>query len=77
MIAIVFVLISYVAGVVNMLTSQVIALVALAIGAWAGYKSVEFKGNYADIIVAGIIGILSGTARIRNKNPSTHRGHDL
>lgn len=54
-VAIVFVAISYVAGVLDMLTSQVLAPVALAIGVWAGYKIVEFKGNYAHVIGAGII----------------------
>lgn len=54
-VAIVFVAISYVGGVLNMLTAPVLAPVALAIGAWAGYKIVEFKGNYADVIGAGVI----------------------
>ncbi len=54
-IAIVFVAISYVEGVLPKLTSTVDATLALAIGVWAGYKIVEFKGNYADVIVAGII----------------------
>lgn len=54
-VAIVFIAISYVGGVFNMLTATVLAPVALAFGAWAGYKVVEFKGNYADVIGVGII----------------------
>ncbi len=54
-VAILFVAISYVAGVLNMLTAAVLAPVALAIGVWAGYKIVEFKGNYVDVIGAGVI----------------------
>ncbi|MFZ3168798.1 MAG: hypothetical protein WA130_14380 [Candidatus Methanoperedens sp.] len=62
-VAIVFVAVSYVTGVLNMLTAAVLAPVALAIGVWAGYKIVEFKGNYADVIGAGVIvGIVGAVA---------------
>ncbi len=40
--------------VINMIGNGVAPL-ALAIGAWAGYKIVEFKGNYIDVIGAGVI----------------------
>ena len=63
-VAIVFVAISYVEGVLNMLTSTVLAPVALAIGVWAGYKIVEFKGNYANVIIAGVIVGIVGAVMI-------------
>ncbi len=55
LIPIVILAISYVAGVIDMVTPNVQAPIALAIGAWAGYKIVEFKGNYTDVIIAGVI----------------------
>ncbi len=71
-IAIVFVAISYVGGVLNMLTVAVLAPIGLAIGVWSGYKIVEFKGNYVDVIgvglIVGIVGavlILAGFGVVR------------
>ncbi len=63
-IAVVFIAISYAGGVLTMLTSTVLAPLALAIGAWTGYKIVEFKGNYADVIGAGIIVGIVGAVMI-------------
>ncbi len=55
-IAIVLFAISYFGDVLSMLSSTVVvAPLVLAIGAWAGYKIVEFKGNYVDVIGAGVI----------------------
>ncbi len=63
-IAIVFVAISYVGGVLDMLGMATPPLV-LAIGAWAGYKIVEFKGNYIDVIGVGVIlGIVTAVLSI-------------
>ena len=37
----------------------VVALVVMSFGIWAGYKTVQFGGNYGNVIVAGLIlGIL-------------------
>lgn len=51
----VFVILSYVKGVADMFTPPVLALMALAFGVWGGNKIVQFKGNYADALFAGII----------------------
>jgi hypothetical protein len=54
-IAIILFAISYFGDVLSMLSSTVVAPLVLAIGAWAGYKIVQFKGNYIDVIGAGVI----------------------
>ena len=52
---IVFVVLSYVKDVADMFTQPVLALMALALGIWGGNKIVQFNGNYADALFAGII----------------------
>lgn len=50
---------SYLAGVMDMLTPAVIAPLTLAFGVWAGYKIVEFGGKVLDVVVAGaVVGVV-------------------
>lgn len=52
---------TYVGGFMEMLTPGSLAPVLLAFGAWAGYKIVEFKGKFVDVIIAGVvIGLVCG-----------------
>ncbi len=42
-----------------------IVVTSWAVGAWAGYKIVEFKGNFVDVILAGVIvGLVSALLEI-------------
>ncbi len=53
--------ITFVGGVMEMLTPASLSALFLAFGAWAGYKIVEFKGKFPDVIAAGVIlGVVCG-----------------
>jgi hypothetical protein len=39
----------------NVFVPSVLAPLLLAFGIWAGYKTVQFGGNYVQVIVAGVI----------------------
>lgn len=52
---VVFLLTGFVEGVLELLTPAVVAPLAVAFGVWAGYKMIEFGGNYIGAIVAGAI----------------------
>ncbi len=58
---IIFLAITFVHGVMNMLTPAGLSPLFIAFGAWAGYKIVEFKGKFPDVIAAGVIvGVVCG-----------------
>lgn len=53
---VVFLLASFVSpGVSAMLTPAALAPLLLLFGLWAGYKIVEFGGNFGSVIVAGLV----------------------
>ncbi len=61
----VFLGITFVGGVMEMLTPGALSPLLLAFGAWAGYKTVEFKGNFVAVIVSGIVvGVVCGVLTI-------------
>ncbi len=58
---IIFLAITFVHGVMDMLTPAGLSPLFIAFGAWAGYKIVEFKGKFPDVIAAGVIvGVVCG-----------------
>lgn len=42
-------------GIVVMMTPAALAPVLLLFGLWAGYKIVEFGGNFVSVLVAGLV----------------------
>lgn len=52
---VIFLLTSYVEGVMAMITPEAVAPLAVAFGIWAGYKIVELGGGYGDALGAGVI----------------------
>ncbi len=56
-----FILILYVDGVAGVMTPATLAPLALAFGAWVGYKTVEGGGNFSGAIINGaIVGVVCG-----------------
>lgn len=52
---VVILLSSYAEGITEMLTPAALSPILVAFGIWAGYRIVEFGGNYLSAIVAGLI----------------------
>ncbi len=52
---VVFVAAGFVGGVLELYTPAGFAPLLIAFGFWAGYKMIEFGGNYGNAIVAGVI----------------------
>ena len=52
---ILFLLMTFVDGIIGMLTPTTLAPLTLAFGVWAGSNIVRAKGNSFDIIIAGVI----------------------
>ncbi len=62
---VIFLAMTFVGGVMEMLTPATLSPLLLAFGAWAGYKIVEFKGNFVDLIFVGVVvGVVCGVLTI-------------
>ncbi|MFQ5967728.1 MAG: hypothetical protein ACE5MI_08970 [Acidimicrobiia bacterium] len=58
---VVVLIVSYVDGVVDMLTAAALTPVIVAFGVWTGYKVVELGGNYSSAIIGGaVVGVVCG-----------------
>ncbi len=62
---VIFLAMTFVGGVMEMLTPATLSPLLLAFGAWTGYKIVEFKGNFVDVIVVGVVvGVVCGVLTV-------------
>ena len=52
---VIFILMLFVDGVMEIMTMPVAAPLTIAFGVWVGYKMIELGGNFVGAIVAGVI----------------------
>lgn len=53
--------VSYIEGVLDLVTTPAVAPLLVAVGAWAGYRTVGLSGKALDAVIAGlVVGIVCG-----------------